>query len=232
MWQPLFEHLAPRRELIAIDLPGFGESPALPNGSEPSPYALTDAVVDFLDELGLDRPAVAGNSLGGWISLELARRGRARAVAPIDPAGFQLPRERLYSHGRLAFDARVARLGDRHVLPALRNKAVRTIAFAHMVGRPWLIPPGDAVQMARNLGRSPGFDATLEAMNDLTFAAGHEIEVPVTLIWGTRDHILIPRQAERALRVLPTARLHWLRGAGHVPTYDAPAEIARLIAEL
>jgi pimeloyl-ACP methyl ester carboxylesterase len=232
VWRPLFEHLAPRRELIAIDLPGFGESPPLPNGSESNPYSLTDAVVAFLDELGLDRPAVAGNSLGGWISLELARRGRARAVAPIDPAGFQLPRERAYSTRRLAFDARVARLGDPHLLPALRNTAVRTVAFSHMVGKPWKIPPDDAMAMARNLAVSPAFDATLEAMSDLTFAGGDEIRVPVTLIWGTRDHVLIPRQAERAQRVLPTARLHWLRGAGHVPTYDAPAEIARLIAEL
>lgn len=232
MWQPLFEHLAPRRELIAVDLPGFGDSPPLPDGVEPSPYALTDAVVEFLDELGLERAAVAGNSLGGWISLELARRGRARAVGAIDPAGFQLPRERAYSTRRLALDARVARLADPHLLPALRNTAVRTLAFAHMVGKPWRIPPDDAVAMTRNLGSSPGFDATLDALSDLTFAAGHEIRVPVTLIWGTRDHILISRQAERAQRVLPNARLHRLRGAGHVPTYDAPEEIARLIAEI
>jgi pimeloyl-ACP methyl ester carboxylesterase len=189
-------------------------------------------VVEFLDQLGLDRPAVAGNSLGGWVALELARRGRARAVAPIDPAGFQLPRERAYSTRRLAFDARVARICDPHVLPALRNTAIRTVAFSHMVGRPWRLPPDDGVAMARNLAVSPAFDATLEALSDLTFAAGHEIRVPVTLIWGTRDHLLIPRQAERAQRVLPTATLHWLRGAGHVPTYDAPEEIARLIAEL
>ena len=153
-------------------------------------------------------------------------------MAPIDPAGFQLPRERFYSTRRLALDARVARLCDPHVLPALRNTAFRTLAFSHMVGKPWLVPPDDAVAMARNLARSPGFDTTLAAMEDLTFAAGHEIRVPVTLIWGTRDHVLIPRQAERAQRVLPTARLHWLRGAGHVPTYDAPDEIARLIAEI
>ncbi len=204
----------------------------MPDGVEPSPYALTDAVVRFLDEIGLDRPAVAGNSLGGWVALELARRGRARAVAGIDVAGFQLPRERAYSTRRLAFDVRVARLCEPNVLPALRNKVVRTLAFSHMVGRPWRIPPDDAVAMASNLAGSPGFDATLTALSDLTFAAGHEIRVPVKLIWGTRDHLLIPRQAERAQRVLPTASLHWLRGAGHVPTYDAPDEIARLIAEI
>ena len=189
-------------------------------------------MVDFFDELGLDRPAVAGNSLGGWISLELARRGRARAVAPINPAGFGLPRERAYSTRRLDVSARLARLIDPHLMPALRSGAIRTVAFWHLVAKPWRVPPDEAVTMAHNLARCPGFDATLEPLSELTFAAGHEIRVPVTLIWGTRDQILIPRQAERAKRVLPTARLHWLKGAGHVPTYDAPAEIARLIAEL
>src|SRR4051794_39622459 len=73
VWSPLIPLLAPHRDVIALDLPGFGESPLLPGGVEPDPYALTDAVVQFLDELGLERPPVVGNSLGGLIALELAR---------------------------------------------------------------------------------------------------------------------------------------------------------------
>jgi pimeloyl-ACP methyl ester carboxylesterase len=66
----------------------------------------------------------------------------------------------------------------------------------------------------------------------MSFSDGHEIRVPVTVMWGTRDFLLLPRQARRAIRALPHARLVWLKGAGHVPTYDVPAEIARHLLEL
>ena len=232
MWKPLTERLARDRDVIAVDLPGFGESPPLPDGAEPTPQALTGAVVEHLDELGLDRPAVAGNSLGGWVALELARRGRARAVAPIDPAGFWLPRERAYSTARLWVTVRAARAIVRRAPELARNPVARTFMFAGIVAKPWLIPPDDAVTATANLARSPGYDPTLGPLSRMTFAAGDEIEVPVTLMWGTQDLLLIPRQAERALRVLPTARLVWLRGAGHVPTWDAPEQIAQEVLAL
>jgi pimeloyl-ACP methyl ester carboxylesterase len=218
--------------VIALDLPGFGRSAPLPDGAEPTPAALAEAVIAFLDELGLDRPVVAGNSLGGWISLEVARRGRARAAGPIDPAGFQLPRERLYSTNRLRLEVALARRADPHLLPLVRSPLTRTVFFAPMVARPWRIGPDEAEEAVHNLATSPGFDATLDALSRLTFQRGEEITVPVALMWGTRDHLLIPRQAPRAERVLPTARLHWLRGAGHVPMWDAPGEISRVLLDL
>jgi pimeloyl-ACP methyl ester carboxylesterase len=112
-------------------------------------------------------------------------------------------------------------------VPLVRNPVTRTPMFAGMVARPWVIPPDDAVMMFQNLGGSPGFEATLLALDTSTFAGGQEIDVPVTVMWGTRDVLLLPRQGPRAVRVIPGARLIPLKGAGHVPTYDAPAEIAR-----
>jgi pimeloyl-ACP methyl ester carboxylesterase len=227
VWRPLFEHLAPRRDVIAVDLPGFGDSPVLPDGDEPTPWRFAESVIELMDELGLDRPVVAGNSLGGWVALEVARRGRARAVAGISPAGFGLPRERAYAGRRLRFERAVAKALYTRGVPLVRNPVTRTPMFAGMVARPWAIPADDAVGMFQNLGGCPGFDATLIALDRGVFAAGHEIRVPVTVMWGTRDFLLLPRQGPRAVRVLPDARLVALKGAGHVPTYDAPAEIAR-----
>jgi pimeloyl-ACP methyl ester carboxylesterase len=234
VWQPLFPHLAPHREVIAVDLPGFGESPALPDGVEPTPQALADAVVELLDDLGLERPVVGGNSLGGWISLELGRRGRARACGPIDPAGFQLPRERLYSTTRLRIEYSAARLVLRSGVARamVRNPLTRAPFFSPMMTKPWRLSAEDAERTVRNLASSPGFLATLEVLGRATFAAGHEVRVPVTLMWGTHDFLLLPRQAHRALRVLPSARLHWLKRSGHVPTWDAPEEIARELLAL
>ena len=233
VWRPLFEHLAPRRDVIAVDLPGFGESAPLPGGEEPTAARFAEAVIELLDALGVERPVVAGNSLGGWTSLEVARRGRARAAAPISPAGFGLPRERAYAGKLLRFDREAAKLVvAAHAIGLVRNPVTRTALFAGMIGRPWLIPPDDAAGMLENLAGCPGYDATLNMLNRMTFAGGDEIRVPVVLIWGTHDFLLIPRQAYRAQRVLPDARIEWLKGAGHVPTYDAPAEIARHLLAL
>jgi pimeloyl-ACP methyl ester carboxylesterase len=218
--------------VIAVDLPGFGDSPALANGDKPTPQRFTDDVIALMDELGLERPVVAGNSLGGWVALEVARRGRARAVAPNSPAGFGLPRERAWAKGRLTVERALAKTQGERAIPLVRNPVTRTPIFAGMIARPWVMPPDEAVGMYMNLVSCPGFEATNIAIHDDTFSAGHEITVPVTIIWGTRDYLLLPRQGPRALRMLPNARLIRLKGAGHVPTYDAPREIARLLLEI
>ena len=83
------DRLAAEREVVAVDMPGFGESPELPEGVEPRAANLATAVLDFYDSLGIDgKPAVAGISLGGWTSIECARQGGASAVVALCPAGF------------------------------------------------------------------------------------------------------------------------------------------------
>src|SRR5688500_7431236 len=80
IWDPLVDRLVlGGRETLAVDMPGFGRSPTLPPGVRPDAEALARAVIDFLDESGLGGPVhVAGNSLGGWVALEIARLGRAQ----------------------------------------------------------------------------------------------------------------------------------------------------------
>ncbi len=86
-WDPVVPALAAQFDVLAVDLPGFGESPPLPAGQEPTPAALAAAVAGLLDELGIDRPHVAGNSLGGWVALELAAQRPLASVALLSPAG-------------------------------------------------------------------------------------------------------------------------------------------------
>jgi len=231
VWRPLFELLGDDHQLIGVDLPGFGESPTLPDGVEPTPYALTDAVEAFLDSHGLGRPAVIGNSLGGWIALELAKRGRARAVTALSPAGFWTPRERAFAIATLRLDTAVCRAAAPQLAGALHNTALRTLLIASMTGRPWRMPGGEAEGMVRNMGRSPGFEATVDGYSRLTFRDGDAVRVPVTIAWGTRDRLLLPRQAGRVARVIPGARLEWLHGCGHVPLWDDPDRIAQLVRE-
>src|SRR4051794_1964269 len=72
VWEPVLPALAERFDVVTVDLPGFGGSAPLPPDVEPHPAALASAVAEFLDDLGIERPHVAGNSLGGWVGLELA----------------------------------------------------------------------------------------------------------------------------------------------------------------
>src|ERR687896_469332 len=93
-WKPMLPLLERDFDVLAVDLPGFGRSPSLPAGTEPTPEALADAVERAMDAAGFDRAVLCGNSLGGWIALELARRGRASSAVAISPAGLQHAREK------------------------------------------------------------------------------------------------------------------------------------------
>src|SRR2546423_1572190 len=93
VWEPVLPQLAAGHDVIALDLPGFGGSDPLPEAQAPTVEALADAVAAFLAGLGIERPHVAGNSLGGGIALELARTGRARSVTALSPVGFYNDRE-------------------------------------------------------------------------------------------------------------------------------------------
>src|SRR5262245_43055610 len=93
-WRPMLPPLEQRCDVLAVDLPGCGRSEPFPAGIDSTPEALADAVEDEMARAGFDRAHIAGNSLGGWIALELARRGRADTVTAISPAGLQHARER------------------------------------------------------------------------------------------------------------------------------------------
>src|SRR5918911_4224216 len=100
-WRPMLPLLEERFDVLAVDLPGFGRSDPLPAGIDSTPEALADAVEDEMARHGFDRAHIAGNSLGGWIALELARRGRALTVTAISPAGLATPREMAWGRALL-----------------------------------------------------------------------------------------------------------------------------------
>jgi pimeloyl-ACP methyl ester carboxylesterase len=226
MWQPVLDTLAAERDVVALDLPGFGDSPTLEG--EPTVAALAGAVSDLATELGLDRPHVAGNSLGGGIALELARTGRARSATGLSPIGFGFGREMVYGATVLRATRTLARVAGPALDPLQRTALGRTLTMGHLIGRPWRVPAEDAIRATHDLVAAPGFEATLPHV--LAFGWGHgDLDVPVTIGWGTHDWLLIPRQGRRARRRMPRAHHVWLRGCGHVPTWDDPGEIASVV---
>lgn len=87
IWRPVFDRLAAERDVVAVDLPGFGDSPQLPAGVAPIAANLGAAVGDLCAQLGFERPHLAGNSLGAWSALEMAKAGRAASACCLSPAG-------------------------------------------------------------------------------------------------------------------------------------------------
>jgi pimeloyl-ACP methyl ester carboxylesterase len=225
-WAPVLPQLVRSRDVIALDLPGFGDSPGL--GSPEMP-ALADAVEDTLRELGVEAPHVAGNSLGGGVALELAARGRVASACGLSPAGFAVGREQPFAERSLLATAALARLLEPVAAAATAGPVRRTLLMPQIVARPWRIPPGDAADMIRATAGSRGFETTLPAIGRWTPRPG---SVPTTIAWGERDRLLIAsRQAPRAARRLPGARHLLLRGCGHVPMWDDPDQVARVLLD-
>jgi pimeloyl-ACP methyl ester carboxylesterase len=229
VWEPVLDRIAVDREVVAVDLPGFGGSLTL-RDRDPDVPALGEAVMEFArEELGWDTFHVAGFSLGGGVALQVGRAGRARSVLAICPVGFWTPRE-------LAF-SRVSLQSSRSLAQRLEPFAERLVGspvgralFTQLVARPARIPSEAAVQAVRALALNPGFEATLAEL-DKWRDPGDPVPCAVTIAWGTQDRLLLPRQAERARRVLPTARHVWLKGCGHVPVFDDTEAVAQLALE-
>ncbi|MFF5408114.1 alpha/beta fold hydrolase [Streptomyces misionensis] len=230
-WDPVVDILATEREVIAVDLPGFGASPALPDGLA---YDLptTDTVLAALfGALDLDRPHVAGNSLGGLLALELGREKRVRSVTALSPAGFWTQAERRYAFATLLAMRGIAqRLPLPLVTRLSRSAAGRTALTSTIYARPARRRPEAVVAETRALVEATGFEATLRAGAAVRFT--NDVPgLPVTVAWGTRDRILIRRQGIRAKQTIPHARLIRLPGCGHCPMNDDPALVARVLLD-
>ncbi|AEH35690.1 alpha/beta fold hydrolase [Halopiger xanaduensis] len=227
-WLPVLDDLAAEREVIAVDLPGHGATP--PSPGETSIETLTDAVTSFLEANDLRGVDIVGNSMGGRLVLELARRGVVGATVALDPGGFWTGWERYFFYATLAPSIRLVRLLQPVLTPLTESAAGRTLLLAQLSARPWELPADVAREELRTFADSPVFD---ELLRRLAFGPGQpgtaDAPGPVVIGWGRKDLVTLPRQATRATARFPDARLHWFEGSGHYPHWDAPAETVRLI---
>jgi pimeloyl-ACP methyl ester carboxylesterase len=215
-WETILDGLAAEREVIAVDLPGFGRTPPL--RGEVSIATLTDAVASFIGQQGLTGVDTVGSSMGARMVLELARRGVGGTAVALDPGGF-------WSAGELR--------ALRPALPLLTgNPVTRTLLLAQFSARPWALSPDVPLRELRRFLESPSFDDALDALVDGPRQQGAPAgSVPgrVVIGWGRQDRVTLPRQAERAAALFPDAQLHWFDHCGHFPHWDAPRETTRLI---
>ena len=229
-WEPVIERLATELEVIACDTPGFGRSAPLPAGIKPTIPAYVDAFEWFFAELGLERPHVAGNSMGGGLALELARAGAASSATAFSPIGFWTSAEVRYCRLSLMLLALTPAPLRTPVAALARTELGRRVLFSQIVGYPERLPADEAVATLRDAWAAPALQGTLAAFSEYSFHSPQQLRsTPVTIAWGNRDWLLpYHLQAPRARAMLPWAE-HVTLGAGHVPFYDDPAACAEVI---
>ncbi len=229
VWAPVIETLIAERDVIAPNLPGFGDAPMMRPPARPDIRGYTDAVEAFMDRLELKTAHLAGNSLGGWIALELARRGRARSVTALSPAGMWSPAGAFYVRGSTRASVATLKLIDRWLEQIMARGVGRAVLMGQVMAHPVRLAPEIATLAARNLAVSPGTLPAIALTSRESFTSGAGIQVPVTVAWGSRDLVLFPHQARRLTTLVPQARLIRLPGCGHVPTFDDPRAVAQVL---
>jgi pimeloyl-ACP methyl ester carboxylesterase len=231
VWDPVIPALAAERDVIAVDLPGCGESPALPDGMAHDLTTMNTVLAALFGALRIERPHVAGNSLGGLLALDLARAQLVRSVTALSPAGFWNEAERRYAFTVLMTMRQIAQRMPLSLVERLARPAIgRTLLTSTIYARPGRRSPEAVVAETLALARAQGFSETLRSGRTVQFT-DDIVGTPVTVAWGNRDRLLIPRQGVRAKSVIPGARLVRLPGCGHVPMNDDPALVARVVLD-
>jgi pimeloyl-ACP methyl ester carboxylesterase len=231
-WEPVLERLERSHDVLAVNLAGHVGGPTLLD-TPISVNALVDALERELDDAGFETAHAVGNSLGGWIALELAARGRARSVVALSPAGGWESGSRSERRLRTLFIRNyklTAALGPR-IDSLTRRPRLRRALLWQVAAHGERISAAAAAQMIRDSAACPVYFDLLEAIlrdgPPLAFAG---VTCPVLLAWGTRDRIIPARRYAKRLRsLLPDAEWVDLDGTGHIPMIDDPELVARTI---
>ncbi len=222
VWTPVMERLAAHHDVIAVDMPGFGESRELADDAPATAQRIAAELGATLDSLGVGQAHVAGISLGGWVALEFAKLERCLSVTGLCPAGFWTR--------PLGPRPEAARGGARALVPLLRpllqTERGRHLLLRGSIAHPERVPGADAYRLVRSYAVSPGFARANAEMRKTVFSGLEDIRVPITLAWADRDRLVSPPRS-----VPPGVHTVRLRDCGHVPTWDSPDQVAAAILQ-
>ncbi|MCW3038470.1 MAG: hydrolase [Solirubrobacterales bacterium] len=234
-WRPVIDGLAAHHAVFAPTLPGHHGSAPLADDFPGTVEAMLDLLEAQLDAEGIDRAHLVGNSLGGWLALELGRRGRALSVVALSPAGgWSSPRDlhrvvRLMRGGRLAMERLGPRLG-----PLLRRPRFRKLLLRSVAEHGDRIPPGEVQELLDEALGCLVFDDLLRFIAGSDgLAAGAASDYPIRIAWSGNDRTIpLERYGRPLVANVPGAELVVLPGVGHVPMFDDPALVVRTILEV
>ena len=231
-WELVLPALERRHEVLAPTLAGHAGGPSIDGAVTPT--ALVDSVERAIDEAGFEMPDIVGNSLGGYVALALAARGRARTVVALAPGGGWAPGDpgagdAIERHRTTQELVRGAAPYAQQITssPEGRRRASEflTVRFEHL-------PPELLAHQIEGAANCPAALPLLEHLGEVGYRLDAErITCPVRIVWGTEDRILPWPAAARRYREdwLPQADWVVLDGVGHCPQLDVPAEAGELI---
>ena len=235
-WMPNLAELVPHFDVVAPTLHGHDGGPVLPDGVKAKSIGeAADHVEQQLDELGVGEAHFAGNSLGGALSLEIAKRGRAKSVVAISPGGGWREDDRAEAERIIKWFSRnqkIARVSLSRIEKVMRRPGARRLALRDVMARGDQVPAQEAAQLVRSSVACSVVDdvfATIRSgsglMRDLD-----RIDCPVLVCWGDKDRILpLPKHGPRFRDEIPGVEFRVWKGLGHTPMWDDPHLIASTI---
>ena len=229
-WRPVLDRLVATREVVALDLPGFGHTP-LPEG-EVTLQGYADALEAHLRAEGLADADLVGSSMGARLVLEMARRGLGRSTVALDPGGFWSPLQKKAFGASLTASVALVR-AIRPALPALLATPVgRTALLAQLSAKPWALPADYVLREVQGLADAPGTSPAIRALAtgpDQEGAPAGSLPGPMLIVWGTQDRVTLPSQSEAAQQRFPDARVELWRSCGHFPHWDQPERTVQAV---
>lgn len=235
VWKPVLKALEAKHRVIAMTLPGHYGGPAYSGGGDATVAGLADQIIANLRAQGIDRAHVAGNSLGGWLAIELARRHFARSVIAFSPAG-GWSSDKDYQAVAKSLKVFYALVGTMLFVltPLARFGWLRKALAKQTMEHGERFPAADfcaslrAMSMTRvvpGLLRTMGRDGPVAPMD----AGG----IPVRIAWGECDRVIpFQRYGQPFVERIHGAEMTIVRGVGHVPMYDDPEQVVANILEV
>jgi pimeloyl-ACP methyl ester carboxylesterase len=234
-FEPLVENLKDRYRLISYDQPGHGLTGPHPRGDY-SAQGMFEAIAAVVDATGVERFAIAGNSMGGWIAWRyaLAKPQALTGLILLNASGAPQPptaeKPRLYLGARIMRNP-VGRLLAQHVTPRsmfeqslLDNAVDDAFVTESMVDRYWELMryPGNR--------RAAGLRAIVDREPQYGQQLG-DISVPTLVLWGAQDRVTPPHNAKTFDDMIPNSRSAVFDDVGHITMEEAPERTAAAIAE-
>ena len=225
-WKEIIPTLSQRFRVITLDLPGHGNTPLIEN-QPMDPTSLGNAIFELADAYGIEKMHIVGNSLGGWIALEMAASNpdRVLSVTGLAPAGLWLTPYSSRIPGTAG--SKIIASALKHVAPTLlRFESVRKIGFSSISPRGNELSLDICRDATIAMGRSPGYYPAWDALLKKRFDKEIDPKVTVTIIFGDADNTLPVRTCQE--RSLAPKHAKWLilSECGHAPMWDAPEDVS------
>lgn len=232
-WKDVVPLLSSHHDVYAPSTAGHRGGPPMQQSPATVGY-LVDEMERYLDEHGLTRPHVAGLSLGGWMAIELARRGRAASVCALAPGGFWSRGDRAQTQGKRKVHQLLAmgRLADRArpaTALALKSAPLRRFGFRDAASHADRFSPTQCLEAIDDIvGATINVDDILDTREHVSPL--DPLPCPVTIAWAENDRLIAqPLCGNIARERLPQATFTTLPDVGHDPMIDDPALVARTI---